>query len=134
MDIHAYNRQAWDKLVEDGNRWTLPVTAEKIQRAKQGDWQIVLTPIKPVPKSWLIDIPGKTTLCLASGGGQQGPLLAAVSELHLLSVVAAVTMSAVAMLAVLVRPRQNLFPRMGSASAVLVGIYLLNLYVMYVLE
>ncbi|MBW2267748.1 MAG: sodium:calcium antiporter [Deltaproteobacteria bacterium] len=64
---------------------------------------------------------------------REGPLLAGVSELHLLSVVSAVTMSAVAMLAVLVRPRQNLFPRMGSASAVLVTIYLLNLYVMYVL-
>jgi cation:H+ antiporter len=64
---------------------------------------------------------------------REGPLLAGVSELHLLSVIAAVSMSAVAMLAVLVRPRQNLFPRMGSASAVLVTIYLLNLYAMYVL-
>jgi 2-polyprenyl-3-methyl-5-hydroxy-6-metoxy-1,4-benzoquinol methylase len=77
MDIRAYNRQAWDKLVESGDRWTVPVTADEILRAKVGEWQIVLTPTKPVPKSWFPDLPGTATLCLASGGGQQGPILAA---------------------------------------------------------
>lgn len=78
MDIHAYNRQAWDKLVENHDRWTVPVSGEEIQRARAGDWQVVLTPTKPVPKSWFPDLLGAATLCLASGGGQQGPLLAAV--------------------------------------------------------
>ncbi|MCK7487622.1 MAG: class I SAM-dependent methyltransferase [Bacillus subtilis] len=38
----------------------------------------MLTPTKPTPKSWLEPIAGKTVLCLASGGGQQGPLFAAM--------------------------------------------------------
>jgi SAM-dependent methyltransferase len=77
MDIRAHNRQAWDKLVESGDRWTVPVTTAEIQRARKGEWQIVLTPTKPVPKSWFPDLDGASTLCLASGGGQQGPILAA---------------------------------------------------------
>ncbi len=77
MDIQAYNREAWNKLVESGDRWTVPVTTDEIQRAKEGEWQIVLTPTKPVPKPWFPDLRGASTLCLASGGGQQGPILAA---------------------------------------------------------
>jgi len=77
MDICAYNRQAWNKLVADGSRWTVPVSSEDIQRAKRGDWQIVLTPTKPVPRAWFPEVQGRATLCLASGGGQQGPILAA---------------------------------------------------------
>ncbi len=77
MDIAKYNRAAWDKLVESGNQWTLPVDATQIERARQGDVEIVLTPTKPVPSDWLGDLRGCEVLCLASGGGQQGPLLAA---------------------------------------------------------
>jgi SAM-dependent methyltransferase len=77
MNVHSYNRQAWDKLVESGDRWTVPVTADDILRAKTGDWQIVLTPVKPVPRSWFPNLGRASTLCLASGGGQQGPILAA---------------------------------------------------------
>ena len=77
MDVRAYKREAWDRLVENQNRWTVPVTTAEIQRARNGDWQIVLTPTKPVPKSWFPDLDGASTLCLASGGGQQGPILAA---------------------------------------------------------
>lgn len=65
MDVRAYNRQAWDKLVEDQNRWTVPVTSDDIQRARQGDWQIVLTPTKAIPRTWFPDLPGTATLCLA---------------------------------------------------------------------
>ena len=36
-----------------------------------------LTPTKPVPVDWLGDVRGKRILCLAGGGGQQGPILAA---------------------------------------------------------
>ncbi len=39
------------------------------------NWGIFLTP-SPVPKSWL-EVAGRNVLCLASGGGQQGPILAA---------------------------------------------------------
>ncbi len=77
MDIRAYNRQAWDKSVEDGSEWTIPVDYETIQAARQGNWKIVLTPVKPVPPAWFPPLPGLQVLCLASGGGQQGPVLAA---------------------------------------------------------
>jgi SAM-dependent methyltransferase len=78
MDIRAYNSMAWDREVEHGNQWTVPVGPEVIAAARQGEWNIDLTPTKPVPKVWLPDLKGRDVLCLASGGGQQGPILAAV--------------------------------------------------------
>ena len=83
MDIRAHNRLAWDRQVERGNQWTIPVSPAAIAAARQGEWQIWLTPLKPVPRSWLrtcwssSDPAGHDILCLASGGGQQGPILAA---------------------------------------------------------
>ena len=77
MDVIHYNSQAWDRQVDKGNEWTQPVSAETIERARQGDWKIVLTPTLPVPKSWFGDLKGKKVLCLAGGGGQQAPILAA---------------------------------------------------------
>jgi SAM-dependent methyltransferase len=76
-DISGYNRQAWDEQVNRGNRWTLPVSPDAISAARQGQWEIVLTPEKPVPRSWFPSIRGLEVLCLASGGGQQAPVLAA---------------------------------------------------------
>jgi hypothetical protein len=49
MDILAYNRRAWDRQVEKGDRWTVPVGPEVIAAARRGDWQVVLTPTRPVP-------------------------------------------------------------------------------------
>jgi SAM-dependent methyltransferase len=77
VDIREHNRLAWDRHVENRNRWTVPVTAEAIAAARRGEWSIVLTPNKPVPHDWLPDLKGRRVLCLASGGGQQGPILAA---------------------------------------------------------
>lgn len=77
MDIREHNRFAWDRQVELGNPWTVPVGPEAIAAARKGDWEIVLTPTKPVPHEWLPDLKGRQVLCLASGGGQQGPILAA---------------------------------------------------------
>src|SRR5690348_12334798 len=77
MDIRAYNRMAWDRHVEQGNPWTRPVSPEAIAAARQGQWDIILTPTKPIPKDWFPDLRGADVLCLAGGGGQQGPILAA---------------------------------------------------------
>jgi SAM-dependent methyltransferase len=76
-DILRYNRHAWDRQVERGNPWTIPVDPVVIARARRGDWQIILTPTKPVPANWFPPLAGIDVLCLASGGGQQGPILAA---------------------------------------------------------
>jgi SAM-dependent methyltransferase len=77
MNVQEYNRQAWNRQVEIGNRWTLPVDSEAVDAARKGQWQILLTPSRPVPRAWFPELFGLDLLCLASGGGQQGPILAA---------------------------------------------------------
>ena len=77
MDVVKYNREAWDKQVRSENEWTRPVSSDEIAQARKGDWAIVLTPEKKVPRPWFGELNGAQVLCLASGGGQQGPILAA---------------------------------------------------------
>ena len=78
MDIRAYNRNAWNRYVDGGESpWTQPVSSEIIASARKGVFAILLTEQKPVPREWFPPLNGLDTLCLASGGGQQGPVLAA---------------------------------------------------------
>ena len=77
IDIIKHNSAAWDREVEAASRWTKPVSTDIIERARLGDWSVRLTPVKRVPREWFGDIVGKDLLCLASGGGQQAPVLAA---------------------------------------------------------
>jgi SAM-dependent methyltransferase len=77
MDTLSYNRAAWDRYVAQGNRWTVPVTPEEVRAARRGQWSIVLTPRKPVPRDWFPDLDDVDVLALGAGGGQQGPILAA---------------------------------------------------------
>lgn len=78
IDPVAYNRLGWDREVDKGNPWTIPVSAAEVVAARQGNWHLVLTPTRPVPRTWYPpDLCGVDVLCLASGGGQQGPILAA---------------------------------------------------------
>jgi SAM-dependent methyltransferase len=77
VDIREYNRLAWNRQVELGNQWTVPVSDEVVADAREGQWGILLTPSKPVPRAWFPGLEGLDVLCLASGGGQQGPVLAA---------------------------------------------------------
>jgi len=77
MNIEEYNSEAWDREVERGISWSLPVSAEAIEKARNGEWEIILTPQKAVPREWFGEIKDRDVLCLASGGGQQAPILAA---------------------------------------------------------
>ena len=78
MDYIKKNSDVWDKNVENKNTWTLAVSAQEIDNARKGNWDVVLTPNKPVPKTWFPDnIADKKVLLLAGGGGQQGPILSA---------------------------------------------------------
>lgn len=78
MDILEHNRYAWTKQVEGSNKWTIPVGHAEIEESRRtGRVSLVLTPTKKVPHPWYPDLSGCRVLCLASGGGQQGPLLAA---------------------------------------------------------
>lgn len=77
MDVKALNREAWNRQVETGNEWTRPVGPEVIAAARGGTWAVLLTEQEPVPRAWFPPLQGCDVLCLASGGGQQGPVLAA---------------------------------------------------------
>ena len=76
-EITQYNKQAWNHEVEIGNLWTIPVSPEEVSSARRGSFRILLTPLKAIPQNWFPPLQGCRVLCLASGGGQQGPLLAA---------------------------------------------------------
>jgi len=75
-DLLAHNRHAWDQQAVQQGAWSRPVTAQEIAAARAGDWQVRLTPGE-LPASWLGQVSGKKILCLASAGGQQGPILSA---------------------------------------------------------
>jgi SAM-dependent methyltransferase len=78
FDPVAHNRLAWDREVDNENEWTRPVGTDVIARARAGDWSVVLIGYEPVPRDWFpAELAGAAVLCLASGGGQQGPVLAA---------------------------------------------------------
>lgn len=76
MDIVKHNKLAWDNYVDKNDRWTIPVSEQELENAKNGNWNIVLTPKESVPHNWFPDLEGLKILGLTSGGGQQGPILA----------------------------------------------------------
>jgi SAM-dependent methyltransferase len=80
MEIVEYNSKAWDAEVEGGkSEWTKPVSSEVIEKARNGEFSIILTPKLPVPRDWFPEkFEGVDLLGLASGGGQQMPILAAL--------------------------------------------------------
>ncbi len=81
MDFLKLNEQIWDKNAMEDHIWSRPVSTEEIINAKKNQWEIVLTPKKTVPKDWFPeDMSDIHVLCLASGGGQQGPIMAALGS------------------------------------------------------
>ncbi len=75
QDINKETINGW---VEDGWEWGKPVSHEDYVRAQQGEWDVVLTPLIPVPHEWFGNLRGKKVLGLASGGGQQVPIFNAL--------------------------------------------------------
>jgi SAM-dependent methyltransferase len=79
IDVREYNRYAWDRQVEGGNPWTRPVGPQVIAAARRGEFSVLLTQRKPVPQDWFpASFQGLDLLALACGGGQQGPVFAAL--------------------------------------------------------
>ena len=78
------NAKAVDKWVEKGWEWSIPITHEDYINALNGKWDIILTPIRPVPHEWFLPyikdgrLDNAHLLGLASGGGQQMPILTAI--------------------------------------------------------
>jgi SAM-dependent methyltransferase len=75
QDINAKAITGW---IKEGWEWGKPIDHETYLKAQKGEWDVVLTPTKPVPHSWFGSLRGKRILGLASGGGQQMPIFAAL--------------------------------------------------------
>lgn len=76
-DFIIHNQKAWDNQAKANVAWSQPVSSEQVENAKKGIWELYILPT-PIDKDWIGDIKGKKVLCLASAGGQQGPILAAL--------------------------------------------------------
>lgn len=74
-DINAATIDQW---IEDGWEWGKPIDHETYIRALNGDWQVLLTPTRPVPREWFPPMSEAKVLGLACGGGQQMPIFAAL--------------------------------------------------------
>lgn len=77
-DYTKENAKTIDQWVEEGWIWGIPISHEVYEKAVKGEWEMVLTPTKSVPKSWFPELKDKRILGLASGGGQQMPIFAAL--------------------------------------------------------
>ncbi len=78
MSYQEINARTIDRWVREGWEWGVPIDRETYAAALRGEWELLLTPTKPVPRAWLGELRGKRVLGLASGGGQQMPILAAL--------------------------------------------------------
>ena len=78
MNYSDINAATIDRWVAEGWEWGKPIDHETFLKAKKGDWTLRLTPTKPVPRDWIGDVKDKRVLGLASGGGQQMPIFAAL--------------------------------------------------------
>ena len=72
------NAETIDRWIEEGWEWGKPVNHETYINAKNGKWNVLLTPVKSVPHEWFGEMKGKKLLGLASGGGQQIPIFSAL--------------------------------------------------------
>lgn len=68
------NAETWDDWAKNGSEWSVPLSHEKCEAVRRGDWNVILTASRPVPKEWFLPFPGCRILGLASGGGQQMPV------------------------------------------------------------
>ena len=78
--MNAYqdeNAAVIDRWITDGWEWGKPIDRQTYLQAQNGQWSVLLTPTKTVPREWFGDLKGKKILGLASGGGQQMPIFTA---------------------------------------------------------
>lgn len=78
MNYQKINSQIIDQWCKEGWQWGQPISHDTYQNALKGQWEVYLTPTKPVPHHWFGDLKGKKILGLASGGGQQIPIFTAL--------------------------------------------------------
>ena len=78
MNYQDINAQTIDRWIDEGWEWGIPISHETYLKALTGEWDVLLTPTKFVPHDWFGVLKGKRVLGLASGGGQQMPIFAAL--------------------------------------------------------
>lgn len=78
MNYQDINAEAVDRWAENGWEWGQPIGHEEYAAALRDNWNVKLTPVKWVPHEWFGELKGKKVLGLASGGGQQMPIFAAL--------------------------------------------------------
>lgn len=78
MSYQEINAKTIDRWVQEGWEWGQPIDHAAYEAARQGVWDVKLTPTKYVPHQWFGALKGKRVLGLASGGGQQMPVFAAL--------------------------------------------------------
>lgn len=81
MTYQDRNAQVIDSWVQNGWEWGKAINHAAYMDACQGNWNVKLTPTKFVPHEWFGELRGKKVLGLASGGGQQMPVFAALGAL-----------------------------------------------------
>ena len=78
MNYQDINAATIDRWIDEGWEWGVPITHDTYKKALAGEWDVLLTPTKYVPHRWFGCLKGKKVLGLASGGGQQMPIFAAL--------------------------------------------------------
>lgn len=78
MSYTDINSETIDRWVDQGWEWGIPISHEDFVKVKKGDWNVFLTPTKPVPKEWFPDFHDCRILGLAAGGAQQMPVFSAL--------------------------------------------------------
>lgn len=78
MNYQEHNASVIDRWVSEGWEWGVPIDHAAFAAAREGNWDVKLTPTKPVPHAWFGELKDKRVLGLAAGGGQQMPLFAAL--------------------------------------------------------
>lgn len=72
-----HNQRAWDEESNRGGNWSSIVSAETMESVRCGEYRFSMSPDKrPIPADWLVPLDGIDLLCLAGGGGEQGPIFA----------------------------------------------------------
>lgn len=67
-----------DNLVDMNVFFSVPVSEEEINKARNGDFNIFHSENKAIPREWFpSEMKGLKVLCLAGAGGQQAPIIAA---------------------------------------------------------
>lgn len=72
------NATTIDRWVDEGWEWGVPISHDQFVDALHGKWSMLLTPTQTVPKEWYPSVKDCKVLGLASGGGQQMPIFAAL--------------------------------------------------------